>query len=110
MDKVVLVGSDVIYRQNIFKPLLKSLTQLLKYKPDAECLIVAWSGRAYFNDFCDLAELPKWDFKIYPKAKVVVDEAKGAQLDVQKYKNISFRDVHIGTQTVNIFHLVLHKD
>ena len=107
---VMIVGADIIYRRPLFDPLLQTLSTLLACRPDAECIIGAWSGRSYFLEFCELACSDKYNFEIHPKCYLVVDEDKGAMLEVVNYgQGTLYCDVKKGEHLVNIYQFILNS-
>jgi len=72
IHRLLIVGSDVIYRPYLFRPLLCSIHQMFNYfssskavhRMDVRCIIGAQSIRTHLNQFYDIAQGPEFGFKL----------------------------------------------
>ena len=53
---VYMMGADIIYRQNLFQPLLSSMKLLWKIQPFAKCLMATQSTRQHLDEFYTIAK------------------------------------------------------
>jgi predicted nicotinamide N-methyase len=59
-EKLMVVGADIVYRQNLFEPLLSTLDTLWKCRNDAEFWFGSQSTRRYLHEFWNLAKCKGW--------------------------------------------------
>ena len=76
-QRVIVVGADIVFRKNLFDPLITTLRQIFDCRPDVECLLGSQSIRTHLEDFYYRAEAA--GFSLSLRAKVIVPEGRPGQ-------------------------------
>ena len=93
-EKLIVVGADIVYRQNLFEPLLSTLDTLWKCRNDAEFWFGSQSTRRHLQEFWNLAKCKGWAMLHHANVHVPSNSCKHSSLP-------ETRD-----GTVNIFQLI----
>jgi hypothetical protein len=133
IHRLLIVGSDVIYRPYLFRPLLSSIQQIFNHfsssntlhRMDVRCIMGAQSLRTHLNQFYDLAKGPDFGFKLEFLATVkvepacllsmnadnTIDSTDGAStIHLPTLKDMNEVDIsfnHVGKGIVHIFEMSL---
>jgi hypothetical protein len=75
-SNVLVTGADIVYRQNLFEPLLKTLRQLATFFKNITFLFSSQSIRSHLQEFWDLSRREGW--RVIPRATVLVSEDPSA--------------------------------
>ena len=100
VHRILIVGSDVIYRPSLFRPLLCSIRRIVRYFTqhgmEVRCIMGAQSLRTHLHQFYDLARGPDFGFRLDFLARVHVDSSPASTQDSGDM------NMNVGTFTVHL--------